>query len=88
MTPATTDGRLVRYVMLLGGDPVNVTLIREGYATAIRTFPYALRRECLQLEAQARRSRWANRCTVIRRWGAITNSSPHNRTSHDAPIQE
>ena len=58
-----TDGRLVRYVMLPGGEHVNATLIREGDATAIRTFPDARRRECLQLEAQARRARrgrWAN----------------------------
>ena len=58
-----TDGRLVRYVMRPGGEHVNATLIREGYATAIRTFPDARRRECLQLEAQARRARrgrWAN----------------------------
>ena len=57
------DGRLLRYVMLPGGEHVNATLIREGYATVIRTFPDARRRECLQLEAQARRARrgrWAN----------------------------
>ena len=58
-----TDGRRVRYVMRRGGEHDNATLIREGYATAIRTFPDAWRRECLQLEAQARRARrgrWAN----------------------------
>ena len=58
-----TDGRLVRDVRLPGGEHVNATLIREGYATAIRTFPDARRREYLQLEAQARRARrgrWAN----------------------------
>ena len=58
-----TDGRRVRYVMRPGGEHDNATLIREGYATAIRTCPDARRRECLQLEAQARRARrgrWAN----------------------------
>ena len=53
----------MRYVMRPGGEHDNATLIREGYATAIRTFPDARRRECLQLEAQARRARrgrWAN----------------------------
>ena len=45
------DGRLLRYVMLPGGEHVNATLIREGYATAIWTFPYSRR---------ARRGRWAN----------------------------
>ena len=29
----------MRYVMRPGGEHVNATLIREGYATAIRTFP-------------------------------------------------
>ena len=31
----------------------NATLIRDGYARAIRTFPYSRQREFLQLEAQA-----------------------------------
>ena len=55
------SGRLLRYVMLPSGEHVNATLIREGYATAIRTFPYSRHAECLQLEAQARaarRGRW------------------------------
>ena len=52
-----TDGRLLRYVMLPSGEHVNATLIREGYATAIRTFPYSRHAECLQLEAQARPAR-------------------------------
>ena len=50
-------GRILRYVMLARGENVNATLIRDGYATAIRRFPYARQRECLQLEAQARRAR-------------------------------
>ncbi len=51
------DGRLLRYVVFASGEHVNATLIREGFATAIRAFPYARHRECLQLEAQARRAR-------------------------------
>ena len=54
-------GRILRYVVLPSGEHVNATLIREGYATAIRTFPYSRHAECLQLEAQARaarRGRW------------------------------
>ena len=57
-------GRLLRYVMLPSGENFNATLIREGYATAIRTFPYSRHAECLQLEAQARAARrglWAGR---------------------------
>ena len=53
------DGRIVRYVMLASGENVNATLIRDGYARAIRTFPYSRQRECLQLEAQARRGLWS-----------------------------
>ena len=58
------DGRILRYVMLASGEHVNATLIRDGYATAIRRFPYSRQREFLQLEAQARRARrglWARR---------------------------
>ena len=51
------SGRLLRYVMLPSGEHVNATLIREGYATAIRTFPYSRHAECLQLDAQARAAR-------------------------------
>ena len=51
------DGRILRYVMLASGEHVNATLIRDGYARAIRTFPYSRQREFLQLEAQARRAR-------------------------------
>ena len=51
------DGRLLRYVMLASGEHVNATLIRDGYATAIRRFPYSRQREFLQLEAQARCAR-------------------------------
>ena len=51
------DGRILRYVMLASGENLNATLFRDGYATAIRRFPYARQRECLQLEAQARRAR-------------------------------
>ena len=54
-------GRILRYVMLPTGEHFNATLIREGYARAIRTFPYSRQREFLQLEAQARRGRWAKR---------------------------
>ena len=50
-------GRILRYVMLARGENFNATLIRDGYARAIRTFPYSRQRECLQLEAQARRAR-------------------------------
>ena len=55
--PFGPDARLVRYVMRPGGEHVNATLIREGCATVIRTCSYARWRECLQLEAQPRRSR-------------------------------
>ena len=53
------DGRILRYVMLLTGEHVNATRIREGYARATGTFPYSRQRECLQLEAQARRGLWS-----------------------------
>ena len=56
------DGRILRYVMLLTGEHVNATRIREGYARATGTFPYSRQREYLQLEAQARqarRGRWS-----------------------------
>ena len=55
------DGRILRYVMLASGEHVNATLIRDGYARTIRTFPYSRPREFLQLEAQARRGLWAER---------------------------
>ena len=32
-------GRILRYVILAGGENFNATLIRAGYATAIRRFP-------------------------------------------------
>ena len=60
LTGATV--RLLRYIVLASGENVNATLIREGCATAIRTFPYSRQREFLQLEAQARaarRGRWS-----------------------------
>ena len=50
-------GRLLRYVMLANGENVNATLIRDGYATAIRRFPHSRQRDFLQLEAQARTAR-------------------------------
>ena len=53
-------GRLLRYVVLASGEHVNATLIRAGYATAIRRFPYSLKREYLDLEAQARQAQWAD----------------------------
>ena len=56
-------GRILRYVMLASGENFNATLIRDGYATAIRTFPYSRQREFLQREAQARQARrgqWAD----------------------------
>ena len=53
------DGRILRYVMLPTGEHVNATRIREGYARATGTFPYSRQRECLQLEAQARRGLWS-----------------------------
>lgn len=55
-------GRLLRYVYLADGKNFNAILIREGYATATRRFPYALKCEFLALEAQARKARrgiWA-----------------------------
>ena len=54
--------RLLRYVYL-DGKNFNARLIREGYATAIRAFPYSRKREFLRLEAQARQERrgiWAD----------------------------
>ena len=48
-----TYGWLVRYGTLAGGENFNATLIREGYARAIRRLPYSLKREFLELEAQA-----------------------------------
>ena len=53
------DGRILRYVMLPTGEHVNAARIREGYARATGTFPYSRQRECLQLEAQARRGLWS-----------------------------
>ena len=56
------DGRILRYVMLLTGEHVNATLIREGYARATGTFPYSRQRDCLPLDAQARQAcpgRWS-----------------------------
>ena len=64
LDPAGDDidayGRLLRYVMLPTGETFNATLLRRGYATAIRRFSYSLKREFLDLEAQARRGRWAD----------------------------
>ena len=51
------DGRILRYVVLATGEHVTATLVREGYGTAIRAFPYSRQRDCLALEAQARRAR-------------------------------
>ena len=51
------DGRILRYVVLATGENVNATLVREGYGTAIRAFPYSRQREFIALEAQARRAR-------------------------------
>ena len=54
--------RLLRYVYL-DGKNFNATLIREGYAVAIRSFPYSRKAEFLRLEAQARQARrgmWAD----------------------------
>ena len=51
------DGRLLRYVVLASGEHVTATLVREGYGTAIRAFPYSRQRECIALDAQARRAR-------------------------------
>ena len=53
--------RLLRYVYL-DGKNFNATLIREGYAVAIRSFPYSRKAEFLRLEALARKERrgmWA-----------------------------
>ena len=51
------DGRILRYVVLATGENVNATLVREGYGTAIRAFPYSRQRDFIALEAQARRAR-------------------------------
>ena len=54
--------RLLRYVYL-DGKNFNATLIREGYAVAIRSFPYSRKAEFLRLEALARQERrgiWAD----------------------------
>ena len=40
-------GRILRYVMLASGENVDATLIRDGYARTIRTFPYSRPREFL-----------------------------------------
>ena len=53
--------RLLRYVYL-DGKNFNARLIREGYATAIRAFPYSRKRAFLRLEVLARQERrgiWA-----------------------------
>ena len=50
-------GRILRYVILAGGENFNATLIRDGYATAIRRFPYSRQAEFLRLETQARAAR-------------------------------
>ena len=50
-------GRILRYVVLATGENLNATLVREGYGTAIRAFPYSRQREFIALEAQARRAR-------------------------------
>ena len=50
-------GRILRYVVLASGENFNATLVREGYGTAIRAFPYSRQREFIALEAQARRAR-------------------------------
>ena len=61
LDPAGDDidayGRILRYVVLATGDNFNATLVRDGYGTAIRAFPYSRQREFLALEAQARRAR-------------------------------
>ena len=54
--------RLLRYVYL-DGKNFNARLIREGYAVAIRSFPYSRKAEFLRLEALARKERrgiWAD----------------------------
>ena len=51
------NGRILRYVVLATGEHLNATLVRDGYGTAIRAFPYSRQRECIALEAQARRAR-------------------------------
>ena len=53
------DGRILRYVMLPTGEHCNATRVREGYAGATGTFPCSRQRECLPLEAQARRGLWS-----------------------------
>ena len=53
--------RLLRYVYLDGVN-FNARLIREGYAVAIRSFPYSRKAEFVRLEALARKERrgiWA-----------------------------
>ena len=60
LDPAGDDidayGRILRYVVL-ASENFNATLVRDGYGTAIRAFPYSRQREFIALEAQARRAR-------------------------------
>ena len=61
LDPAGDDidayGRILRYVVLATGENFNATLVRDGYGTAIRAFPYSRQRESIALEAQVRRAR-------------------------------
>jgi micrococcal nuclease len=58
--PETRDtyGRLLAFVRTSDGRFFNVTLVREGYATAFLKFPFdeALRKELKAAEAEARRA--------------------------------
>lgn len=58
--PETRDsyGRLLAFVRTADGRIFNVTLVREGYATAFLKFPFdeALRRELKAAETEARRA--------------------------------
>ena len=51
------DGRILRDVVLATGENLTATLVRDGYGTAIRAFPYSRQREFIALEAQVRRAR-------------------------------
>jgi micrococcal nuclease len=58
--PETRDnyGRLLAFVRLAGGENFNVTLVREGYASAFLKFPFdeTLRKELKAAETQARQA--------------------------------
>ena len=77
--------RLLRYVYLEGKN-FNATLIREGYATAIRTFPYSRNRARPNFYSwRPRRGRSAVVCGPPQegadKWRALENCTKKWRTS-------